>query len=281
MNTKAPLIGVFDSGIGGLSVLRALQEALPHARYTYLADNAWAPYGERDADALHARVRSLITHWHSAAKLDLLVVACNTATAIAVEGLRSDLPHLPVVGIEPALKPAFATSRSRSIGVLATRATLQSARYLRLRDDCLSSASTISLQECCADGLAGAIESDDHAATRSLLEAYIGALLRALPDMDTLVLGCTHYPLVRNMVQDVAGMHVALMDPAEAVARRAVHLLGNAVKAGTPSGAPQWQCTGSPAMLTAAARRWLRRDVAVSPGSFDPPTASLVRPVVP
>ncbi len=257
MSTVAPVIGVFDSGIGGLSVLRALRSALPAAHYRYLADNAWAPYGERPAEALRQRVGSLVRAWRAQEGLDLLVLACNSATAVAINALRLEHPGFPIVGIEPAVRPALALTRSGQVGVLATRATLTSARYATLRAECLATAGPhLQIHDHAADGLADAIERHDEDAIATLCRSHLQALLTRAPSIDTLVLGCTHYPLVDAAWRAAWARPLKLVDPAEAVARRAASLLGNPPRMDTP---PElnWRCTGAMAPLTQAAQRWL------------------------
>lgn len=257
MNTVAPVIGVFDSGIGGLSVLRALRVSLPGARYHYLADSAWAPYGERAADALRERIGALVRAWRTGSELDLLVLACNSATALAIDALREEHPDLPIVGVEPAVRPALALTRSGQVGVLATRATLQSGRYRALRDACLASAGPgLQIHDHAADGLADAIERNDETAVTRLCRSHLQALLTHAPAIDTLVLGCTHYPLVDDAWRTAWATPLRLVDPAEAVARRAASLLGAQPHHDTPS-ALLWQCTGDTAPLARAAQRWL------------------------
>jgi len=267
VNAARPLVGVFDRGIGGLSVLRALRAHLPGARLAYLADNAHAPYGERDPDRLRAHVLALIGAWHAQASLDLLVIACNTATAVAIDALRQAHPTLPMVGIEPALRPALAGTRSGHIGVLATRATLQSGRYRQLRARCLADTPLAQLHEQAADGLADAIERGDDAQVDALARRHVGALMQRDPAIDSLVLGCTHYPLAAPLLQAAAGDAVTLVDPAEAVARRAQDRLGKHGRA-DEGGELQWLCTGAPAPLQRAAARWLGLDAAVAQVGF-------------
>jgi glutamate racemase len=151
-------IGVFDSGIGGLSVLRALRAELPHERFVYFADNGHAPYGERDAAQVLARARTITTELLERHDIKALVIACNTATAVAIHLLRAEHPGLPIIGVEPALKPAAALTRTRRVGVMATRGTLESAKFAALLDS-LCGLATFILQPC--DGLADAIERQD------------------------------------------------------------------------------------------------------------------------
>lgn len=257
MSAAAPVIGVFDSGIGGLSVLRALHAALPGARYQYLADNAWAPYGERAADALRERIAALVRAWRTESTPDLLVLACNSATAVAIDALRREHPDLPIVGIEPAVRPALGLTSSGQVGVLATRATLQSARYRALRDACLACAGPgLQIHDHAADGLADAIERNDETAVKGLCRSHLHALLTRAPAIDTLVLGCTHYPLVEAAWRAAWTRPLRLVDPAEAVARRVASLLGAAPGCGAHA-ALQWRSTGDTAVLAQAAQRWL------------------------
>jgi glutamate racemase len=217
------MIGVFDSGIGGHSVLRALRAQLPGEDFTYVADTAHAPYGERDEAFVAQRslsvTRSLIEE-HGA---KLVVVACNTATAAAIHLLREAHPHIPFVGVEPPLKPAASATRTRQVGVMATRGTLASAKFKVLLSSLEESGVYFILQAC--DGLAHAIERHDGPLVRDLCKQYVGAI-RAQGDVDTLVLGCTHYALADDVLQDVAGDDVKLIEPGAPVARRVASLLG-------------------------------------------------------
>lgn len=268
MSGSAPAVGVFDSGVGGLSVWRALRSVLPNARLSYLADNAWAPYGERPAEALRERLRTLVRDWRERESLNLLVLACNTATAVAIDALRAEHPDLPIVGIEPAIRPALAASRSGRVGVVATRATLMSARYQALRAACLANApGGASVHERAADGLADAIERGDGATAELLCRSHLEALLDEAPAIDTLVLGCTHYPLVLDFWRATCnGRPLTLIDPAEAVARRALSVWSGVAPSGVAStGDPVWRCTGGPEALTRATRQWLGIPAEVRP----------------
>ncbi len=217
-------IGVFDSGLGGLSVLRALQVAMPTANFLYLADSAFAPYGERQSDEV-ARRSVHITEFLIASGAAGVVVACNTATAAAIVALRARWPLLPLVGVEPGLKPAVAASRNGRIGVMATPATLASKRFEQLRE-AQSQGSFVLRMPC--PGLADLIEQGDLDAP-SLIDAvqhFCEPLRRA--EVDTVVLGCTHYPLVAHHIQAALGEHVQLIDTADAVARHAAQQFGSA-----------------------------------------------------
>jgi glutamate racemase len=256
-------VGVVDSGVGGLSVLRALLDEMPGTRFVYVADSAHAPYGERSDAYVAARTHAITSHLRAAHAIDALVIACNTATAHAIDGLRRDHPGLPVIGVEPALKPAAASSRSGCIGVLATRGTLGSARFASLRAKQLSAAPRalqFSCQPC--DGLADAIERHDAVATETLCSRYLHALLeQAGPAMDTLVLGCTHYPFAADALRRLCGPRVTLLDTGAPVARRTRDVLGAGSLADSATVPPvMLLSSGSPAALEQAARRWLALD---------------------
>ena len=257
-------IGVFDSGIGGLSVLKALRAALPHEEFIYLADNGHAPYGERDTAHVLARSRA-VTQYLVGKNIKALVVACNTATAAAIDRLRTEHPHLPIIGVEPALRPAVALSKTGCIGVMATRSTLASARFQALLAAQTGAAEFI-LQPC--DGLADAIERgasiDDATKIIAVCARYTGAmgLFGTQPgQIDTLVLGCTHYPFVSEHLQALVGVNVRLVENGEAVARQTQRLLhagaGHTDPAVTGAGRITLHTTGDTHTLRAAAAHWL------------------------
>jgi glutamate racemase len=260
----APLItvGVCDSGVGGLSVLRALRTELPQVHFVYLADNAHAPYGERAAEVVVARAQRVTERLRTEHHIQALVVACNTATALAIDDLRRTHPDLPFIGVEPALKPAAALSRNGHIGVLATRGTVQSARFAQLLCGVRAAADRPLHVRCWpCDGLADAIERADAKAVLERATHHLEQLHRQDPNrpaIDTLVLGCTHYPFARETLQSLCGAGVVLMDTAEPVARRTREVLN----------LPAFQCevspakltllsTGDPTVLQDAAARWL------------------------
>jgi glutamate racemase len=261
-------IGVFDSGVGGLSVLRALQAELPLERFVYVADNGHAPYGERDDAHVLKRSHAIADYLIAGHGIKALVVACNTATAAAIHTLRAAYPQLPIIGIEPALKPAAAASKTGVIGVMATRGTLNSEKFRKLLTG-LHGSATFVLQPC--DGLADAIEHSDAARTRALCTEYIQAMGRfgTTPGaMDTLVLGCTHYAFVANKLEALVGHQAALIDGGVPVARQTRRLLEQAHTALLPSDsapervrpAPVFYSTGDKALLNTAVRRWLQLD---------------------
>ncbi|PUE41687.1 glutamate racemase [Limnohabitans sp. Bal53] len=269
MNASMP-IGVFDSGIGGLSVLQALQKELPHERFVYLADNAHAPYGEKSEAFIRERTHAIADYLLGQHHIKALVVACNTATAAAIHELRARHPALPLVGLEPALKPALALSRTRRIGVMATRGTVASDKFARL----LASVQTeahFEVQAC--NGLALAIEQSTlpdqaeaaQAQIAHLLQTYIQAMGRfgcATGDIDTLVLGCTHYVFVENDLRQLLGPHVQLVSTGEPVARQTHRLLAAAVllkpeMTDMTAQPMRLLTTGDLQGLQAAAQRWL------------------------
>ncbi len=226
MNPAAP-VGVFDSGVGGLSVLREMRALMPSLDVLYLSDARFLPYGDKDESFVLARSLAaadfLVAHGARA-----LVVACNTATAAAVPALR-ERHHLPVVGIEPAVKPAAAATRSGIVGILATASTLQSRRYAELLERFGGFARVIG-QPC--PGLVERVEAGDldGPETSALLLRYLQPLLDA--GADTLVLGCTHYPFLRPLIEGLAGPDVRVVDPSGAVARRLQDVLGDAIGGG-------------------------------------------------
>ncbi len=264
MNSSSFTVGVFDSGVGGLSVLQALLAEMPQAHFVYLADGAHAPYGERSAEQVAERAHRITRRLRETFHIDALVVACNTATALAIEGLREQHLGWPIVGVEPALKPAAALTRTGHVGVIGTRGTVGSARVARLRDRLQSEARTplhFSLQAC--DGLADAIERDDQPAIRALSQRYIGALLSqtsTLAPMDTLVLGCTHYPFASEILQALCGPNVTMVETGAPVARRTRQVLEALPRPETrPVVVPgvTLLSTGDPEPLARAAQRWL------------------------
>ncbi|MDB5887626.1 MAG: murI [Rhodocyclales bacterium] len=207
-------IGIFDSGVGGLSVLREIRARLPHENVIYCADSGFAPYGNRSPEEI--RERSLfLSQFLLQHACKALVIACNTATAAAANTLRQRWPDLPIIGMEPAVKPATAATRSGVVGVLATVGTLVSARFAALLDTFGSDVDVIT-QPC--PGLMECVERGelDTSATRALLDSYVQPLVQE--DADVIVLGCTHYVFLRALVQEFAGPDVRLIDTGAAVA---------------------------------------------------------------
>jgi glutamate racemase len=219
MSSSSP-IGVFDSGIGGLSVLREMRALLPNEDLIYLADSAHCPYGDKSEAYIRARSEAL-SQFLLRRGAKAVVVACNTATAAAVGGLRAQLA-VPVVGMEPAVKPAVAVSRSKVIGVLATVGTLASARFAALLAR-YGEGVRIVTQPC--PGLVEQVERADldGPETRALVQRYTAPLLAA--GADTLILGCTHYPFLRPLIGEIVGDGISLVDTGAAVARQLQRVL--------------------------------------------------------
>lgn len=254
--SKRP-IGVFDSGVGGLSVLQALRRELPHEDFVYLADSGHAPYGERDDAFIIQRARAITRYLlQGQPPIQALVIACNTATAAAIHLLRQEHPGLPVVGVEPALKPAVAASRTQRIGVMATRGTLASQKFNALLAKFDGQAEFI-CQPC--DGLADAIEHANESKLIALSAYYIRAIgqfgLKS-GEVDTLVLGCTHYPFARAQLQALLPAGVQIIDNGEPVARQTRRVLPQAASA-EHTGQMRLYSTGNPQLLAQATQRWL------------------------
>jgi len=249
-------IGIFDSGVGGLSVTQAIRRRLPHAELLYAADTAHAPYGDRTEEFLCDRSER-IARFLCDQGAQMIVVACNTATAAAVARLRAGAPDLPLVGVEPGVKPAVALSSARRIGVLATTRTLSSEKFRKLAEAHADGA-TLVLQPC--PGLADAIETADDPAIDLLVQRYCAPLRDA--GVDVAVLGCTHYPFARALFER-ALPGVQLVDTADAIARQTARFAGELVARGqadaivdAPPSLRAWS-SGSPAVLASFARRWL------------------------
>ncbi|CAN7403783.1 glutamate racemase [Variovorax sp. LjRoot84] len=253
-------IGVFDSGVGGLSVLNALREELPHERFVYFADTGHAPYGERGDAYVAERTRTVARYLLDRHRIKALVVACNTATAAAIHELRSYHPALPLVGVEPALKPAVATSRTGHIAVIATRVTLESRKFETLHAS-LATQAVFRIVPC--DGLASAIERSDSAEIAALSQRYLsaaGTFGSAPGQIDTLVLGCTHYPFIAAELRRHTGDTVHFIDTGAPVAQQTRRLLSQAGQlAEADDGAVALVSSAAPDALDAAAARWLAR----------------------
>ena len=215
-------IGVFDSGVGGLSVLQAIRQELPGMDILYLADQAHVPYGSRSLSEVRSFAEN-ITKFLLDQGSGSIVVACNTASAAALHHLRAIFPgSTPFVGMEPAVKPAAEQTQTGVVGILATPATFQGALYASVVERFAND--VILLQDTCP-GLVGQIEAGDldGSITRQILERAIAPMLQQ--DIDTIVLGCTHYPFVIPLIQAIAGPSVRVIDPAPAVARQVRRVL--------------------------------------------------------
>jgi glutamate racemase len=248
------VIGVFDSGIGGLSILKCLREALTRESFVYFADSAYNPYGDKPDAEVIARSFTVTEELNAKHQIKALVVACNTATAAAIHLLRARYPELPLVGIEPALKPAAALTKTKRIAVLATRGTLASAKFLALKASLEDQAEFVCVP---CIGLANLIEryTAGEATEQDIQQACANFLAQA-GEFDTLVLGCTHYALIEPIFRSLVGANITIVDNGEAVAKRLVTLLQ-----ATPhiASEPILQLTGSGdhTLLQLAAKRWL------------------------
>lgn len=216
-------VGVLDSGIGGLSVLLHLRQELPAENFLYFADQVHIPYGPRPrVQVQHFAVeiaRFLLTN-----QAKLIVVACNTASAAALEHLRQIYTDVPIIGMEPAVKPAATNTRTGKVGVLATAGTFNSHRYADLM---VRFASGVEVLEDPCTGLVERIENGElnTPETRAIIERAVDPMLSA--GVDTLVLGCTHYPFILPLLQEIVGDVVEVIDPAPAVARHTKTVLQN------------------------------------------------------
>lgn len=251
-------IGIFDSGVGGLSVLREVQNQYPTEDLIYLADQAHVPYGIRSKEEVLGYADGIV-RFLLGKECKLIIVACNTASAVALADLREKYPDVPFVGMEPAVKPAAADTRSGVVGVLATPATFQGDLY----------ASTVErfargvkiLQDTCP-GLVEQIESGyiDDPKTRKILENALKPMLAER--VDEVVMGCTHYPFVIPIIQDIVGEGVSVIDPAPAIARQAGRMLED-FDLITPEGkTPQYYflTTGNPEKMSVMLKSLLNID---------------------
>lgn len=226
MPATAP-IGIFDSGIGGLSVLRHVRTLLPNEALLYFADTGFAPYGEKPESVVVERTLA-IAAFLLTFDIKAMVVACNTATAAAIAALRERYPQLHVVGVEPGLKPAAALTRSGVVGVLATAGTLASDKFQKLQQQVAASSGVRFIAQAC-NGLADQIEKGELQSrdTAALVQRYVAPLIAQ--KADTLVLGCTHYPFVAPLIANATGdvaEPVHLVDTGEPVARQLARVLG-------------------------------------------------------
>lgn len=234
-------IGVFDSGEGGLSVLKEITRLLPEAEYIYYSDNAHCPYGEKSPEYIQDRARA-ITERLLKEGADVIVVACNTATAAAISVLRSEYSdaaseevrshvlaltsgrhgHICFIGMEPAVKPAALGTRTGVVGVLATAGTLKGSKYLKTKE---SVDDQVNVFEHVGRGFVELVEKGRLSGSQAedVVKASLGPLLSA--GADIIVLGCTHYPFLLPVLQKVAGPDIRFIDPAPAVARQLVHVL--------------------------------------------------------
>ncbi len=266
-NKKERPIGVFDSGVGGLSVLRAIRYQLPAEPVLYLADQAHVPYGPRDQSEIRTFAVG-ITRFLLAQGAKLIVVACNTASAAALHELRHIFPKVPFVGMEPAVKPAAETTHSGAVGVLATPTTFAGDLYASVVERFARDV-TILTDTC--PGLVEEIEAgnlDTPAVRKILTEALRPMLARGI---DTVVLGCTHYPFVIPLIESIAGPDVRVIDPAPAIARQTRRLLAECgwLNFASQVGNLQFYTSDEPEELAETLPRLLGETGPVSPVTWD------------
>ena len=214
-------IGIFDSGMGGISVWQALHDALPEESLIYLGDDARCPYGARSLDEVRDFTFEAVERL-LAEGCKMIVLACNTATAVAIKELRECYPNIPFVGLEPAVKPAALTTKSGVIGVLATKRSLEGDHFRRAED---KYGAEVRILKAVGEGFVEAVENNEEQSpeTETLVRRVVEPLVEQ--GVDKLVLGCTHYPFLRSVIERVAGDGVEIIDSSEAVARRVANLL--------------------------------------------------------
>lgn len=220
-------IGVFDSGVGGLSILHALRLQLPNEHFVYFADTGHAPYGEREEAYIIARSLHIAQHLIERHAIKALVVACNTATAAAIHLLRQAYPDLILIGVEPALKPASECSHTKNVLVLATAGTLKSQKFQALHASLKPKAH---FEWVACNGLAGAIEAHDEPRIEALCQQYLSGLNfgQGHGQIDTVVLGCTHYPFVQAQMENLTGPGIRFVETGHAVAKQTQRCLDQA-----------------------------------------------------
>ncbi len=216
-------VGVFDSGLGGLTVVKSILSTLKGAELFYIADTKHAPYGEKSKAQILAYSLDITRYFIEKHQIDALVVACNTATSAAIETLREIYPELIIVGTEPGIKPAIETTRSGRVGVLATPATLRGEKYQQLVDAHVDG-KEIALYEQACPGLVEQIEQGktEHPETEMMLRSWLDPMREQ--KVDTIVLGCTHYPLVSNLIEKIMEHRLTLIHTGDAIAKRLLTL---------------------------------------------------------
>lgn len=252
-------IGIFDSGIGGLSVANAIYQRLPKESTCYFGDTAHVPYGPRPAEQIRELSRQ-ITAYLLEKGCKIIVIACNTATTAALHYLRELWPDVPIIGTEPAVKPAAQATQSGKIGVLATQGTFKSPRYSSLTE---RFASDITVFENPCIGLVPLIEAGkiDAPETQALLQSILYPMLDE--GIDTLVLGCTHYPFIRHNIERIAGATLTIIDPAPAIAKRVEQVLQEKqlLNTSTAQAIHLYEVSGDGGHFLALAQRLLMRDI--------------------
>ncbi len=216
-------IGVFDSGLGGLTVVKALKRVIENTNIYYIADTKNAPYGEKTPEQILQFSLDITEYLVRTYEIDILVLACNTATSFAIVQLRELYPNLIIIGTEPGVKPAIEKSKTGKIGILATPATLKGEKYQDLVSE-VGKEKNVQLFEQACPGLVEQIEKGeiDTDKTKLLLEQWLFPMKNS--NVDTIVLGCTHYPLVGNMILEIMSCEVKLIDTGLAIAKRVLRL---------------------------------------------------------
>lgn len=219
--TKNPVIGILDSGVGGLSVLLEIQKLLPTHNLHYIGDSAWCPYGNKPAEQIQQRVFT-ITDELIKQGATIIVVACNSATINAVEALRANYP-IPFIGMEPAVKPAAAVTKTGSIGILATEASIAGEKFHNLLATHASPKGITVITQPCPDFVTlveqGILTGPE---AEAAIQKYATPMIQS--GADTLVLGCTHYPFLKQTIQKIVGNHIHIIDTGQAVAKRTLSL---------------------------------------------------------
>lgn len=212
-------VGVFDSGLGGLTVVEAISKFFKGAEIFYIADTLFAPYGEKSKEQILNRSLNITNYLLKKYEIEALIVACNTATSAAIKELRQKFKDLIVIGTEPGVKPAISKTQTKNIGVLATPATLNGEKYQDLVAK-LSKDSEINVYETACAGLVNQIEDGKifHSDTHAMLKKWLDPMKEN--GVDTIVLGCTHYPLISDVIRDIMGANIELIETGEAIARR-------------------------------------------------------------
>ncbi len=212
-------VGVFDSGLGGLTIVDAISKSFQGAQVFYIADTLFAPYGEKSREQILKHSLDVANYLIKTHEIDALVVACNTATSAAIKTLRASFPRLIVIGTEPGIKPAMQITSSKNIGVLATPATLSGEKYQLLLND-LSKEHDVKVHESACAGLVNQIENGriEDKQTFKMLQKWLEPM--KLNSVDTIVLGCTHYPLISKIIKDIMGAETMLIETGSAIAKR-------------------------------------------------------------
>ncbi len=225
MTEKQP-IGFFDSGWGGLSIMKTARQTLPNDDFIYVADCGHAPYGDQSHDFIVERARKISNFLFEQKHVKALVIACNTATAEAIDIIRKERPDSIIIGVEPAVKPAVQLSKNKRIGMISTSRTAQSARYISLVERFGQNSKILSVG---CPGLMDCVEAAafDSPSTIALLHRYLDPLIKA--GIDTLVLGCTHYPFLTESIRSIVGNEVLIYEPSQAVAKHLKDRLGDQI----------------------------------------------------